>query len=185
MMSWLQVSGPLGVVLGYALTSILIRNDVHWTNSFVFQSVIYAVLTLIMIFTPKIYYSSTLECINAHRTEEDEVKAENKDEKENKLSINNEEIKNLDENRGLPNLRNKDNEDIQGRDSVNKKNEENKLKVNEHLNGKIIEEKEEDEISIFQHRNVNKDDEAAKFWKILKLIIKHRVKKIFSYIINY
>ena len=175
-MSWLQVSGPLGVVLGYALTSILIRNDVHWTNSFVFQSVIYAVLTFIMIFTPKIYYSSTLDCINAPRPEEEEVKAENKDEKENKLSINNEEIKFSDENRGLPNLRNKNNEDIQVRESVYKKDEKSKLKVNEHLNGKIKKEKEEDEISIFQHRNVNKGDEAAKFWKILKVIIKHRVK---------
>ena len=65
-MSLLQISSPLGVVLGYAMTTILVRAKIQWTWAFTISAIILAVYGIAIIFFPSIYFSTSLRCVNQH-----------------------------------------------------------------------------------------------------------------------
>jgi MFS family permease len=73
MMSLLQVTGPLGIVSGYILTSLLLKAEISWNISFVIQAILHAVCAFALLFTSNIYYSSTLHCLNPKQEEEKQV----------------------------------------------------------------------------------------------------------------
>jgi MFS family permease len=50
MMSLLQVTGPVGIVSGYAMTAVFIKSNMSWKSSFQVQAAIYALLSIILIF---------------------------------------------------------------------------------------------------------------------------------------
>jgi len=64
MMSLLEVTSPLGVVVGYVMTSLLIKSDIYWGWSFIIQAILSAVFVVFIFFLPNIYFSHTLRCIN-------------------------------------------------------------------------------------------------------------------------
>ncbi len=74
MMSFLQIGSPFGVVLGYTITTLIIRSGVKWQLSFIIQAVIFAIFSIINIFLPNIYFSKTLKCINSSNVYLDEEK---------------------------------------------------------------------------------------------------------------
>ena len=57
-MTFLQIGVPLGVVLGYVLTS-LIKDLLGWTYAFIIQSIMTAVLLCLTLFVPLKYFSAT------------------------------------------------------------------------------------------------------------------------------
>jgi hypothetical protein len=79
MMSLLQLTGPLGIVLGYLLTALLIIGGISWTISFIIQAIIYATFSIALSFTPSIYYSAKLHCINPYIPEKIEKSDNNQD----------------------------------------------------------------------------------------------------------
>jgi len=57
-MTFLQIGVPLGVVLGYILTS-LIKDSLGWIYAFIIQSIISTILMIITLFIPNKYFSAT------------------------------------------------------------------------------------------------------------------------------
>ncbi len=57
-MTFLQIGVPLGIVVGYVLTS-LIKGSIGWYYAFIIQSIITFVLLIISAFIPLQYFSST------------------------------------------------------------------------------------------------------------------------------
>jgi MFS family permease len=147
MMSLLQVTSPLGVVLGYTLTFIVVKYGLTWKYSFIIQSIIYAVVVICLLFLPRLYFSNTLNCINPSNPDE-EVKKEKKESKRTFQSLN------VNELESLPN-------NAEGQLEV-----EDQKEIN--LNNTT------DVVSIFQH--FNKDDhQAENFWKNLCKLVRIKV----------
>jgi MFS family permease len=88
MMSLLQVTGPLGIVLGYLLTALLIRADISWTISFVIQAIIYGACSIALFFTPNIYYSASIHCMNPNKPEEEKKENDKNQDKDKSSTFN-------------------------------------------------------------------------------------------------
>ena len=63
MMAVLQIASPLGVVMGYILTTT-IKQSMKWTVSYVIQSLLFGVFAIVLIFIPLDYFSISLHCSN-------------------------------------------------------------------------------------------------------------------------
>ena len=74
MMALLQIGSPFGVVLGYTITMLIIRSGLKWQLSFIVQASMYIVFTIVFIFLPAIYFSTSLKCINPQNVYLDEEK---------------------------------------------------------------------------------------------------------------
>jgi MFS family permease len=86
MMSLLQVTGPVGVVSGYAMTAVFIKSKMSWKSSFQVQAGIFALLSFIVIFVPDIFFSSNLH--NSKSPEEKEKTKKLENEQNNNSIIN-------------------------------------------------------------------------------------------------
>jgi hypothetical protein len=170
-MSFLQIGSPLGVVLGYTLTMLIIRADVKWQFSFIIQAIIFALFTIVNICLPKIFFSKSLKCINPTNFYLEEHK-------KNEKRIRVEEKKNLDEENN-----NKNDKELKAESFENDhEGEENKNAVIE-SNKEKIEEKLEDIVSLYQHK-VDNDDKLKTFWRNLCRLARIKVIKNINQIIN-
>ncbi len=64
MMSYIVIGSPFGIVLGYAITMFLIRAKLSWELSFIIQACVFGVFAIITLFLPKIYFSTSIKCLN-------------------------------------------------------------------------------------------------------------------------
>ena len=64
MMALLMVGPPLGVVLGYAMTMLIIRAGISWKLSFQIQAYVFGFFVIFLVFLPSIYFSNHLKCVN-------------------------------------------------------------------------------------------------------------------------
>lgn len=80
MISYIQVATPLGIVVGYLLT-YLIMNNIGWKYSFIIQGGLIGIIILILLFIPNKYFSSSIRRESKEnpedKTSEDEVDKNN------------------------------------------------------------------------------------------------------------
>ena len=63
------VTGPLAIVLGFALTSLIIQSGVSWRWSFIIQSLLYGVFGIVLIFIPNVFFSKYQRIITENNNE--------------------------------------------------------------------------------------------------------------------